>query len=91
MSSSNYIAGSIGDTDDFDPIEPECQGCGEYLDLHQPAEDRPEELLGVCPECNEWYLVVSDAPGGEELVVKIMKAELIAAARLVNRISKRPA
>ena len=91
MSSSNYIAGSIGDIDDYEPIEAECPGCGEYLDLHQPMEDRPEELLGVCPDCNQWHIVVSGTDGGVELVIKIMKGELIAAARQVNRVSKRPA
>jgi uncharacterized protein YbaR (Trm112 family) len=40
-------------------FEPECPACDEPLDLVQPAQDRPERILGACPECGEWYLVHS--------------------------------
>ena len=89
MSSSIFSAGSIGDSDEFEPIEPECPSCGDLLTLHQPEADQPDELLGVCRECNGWHLIVPGVAGGVELVIKIMKAELIASARAATQVSKK--
>jgi hypothetical protein len=40
-----------------DAAEPSCAGCGGDLELHQPDADRPDRLLGTCPECGAWFLV----------------------------------
>ena len=41
-----------------------CTTCSTSLDLHQPANDFPDRLLGVCKSCGRWSLIelVSDKP-----------------------------
>jgi hypothetical protein len=34
-----------------------CQMCQSVLDMHQPNQDRPEEMLGICAGCGEWHFV----------------------------------
>jgi hypothetical protein len=38
-----------------------CDCCQSVLDLHQPDPDRPDRLLGTCPECGSWFLIDGDA------------------------------
>lgn len=40
-----------------DAAELPCAGCGGELEIHQPDVDRPDQLLGTCPECGTWFLV----------------------------------
>ncbi len=35
-----------------------CSQCGSRLVLHQPEPVRPQRLLGTCPECHRWFLVL---------------------------------
>lgn len=49
-------------------VSPRCQKCRCELDVHQPEEDRPDQLLGTCPACHAWHLV-EVAPDGAEAVV----------------------
>jgi hypothetical protein len=34
-----------------------CRRCEGALELVQPLRDRPDELLGSCPACGNWYLL----------------------------------
>lgn len=38
-----------------------CACCEGTLDVHQPEPERPERLLGTCPDCGAWYLIDDDA------------------------------
>jgi hypothetical protein len=39
----------------------ECASCQGFVDVHQPDVDRPDRLLGACPECGAWYLIDHEA------------------------------
>ncbi|HWE39040.1 MAG TPA: hypothetical protein VG406_21005 [Isosphaeraceae bacterium] len=41
-----------------DLAEAPCPDCRSVLDLHQPEPDRPDRLLGTCPACGLWSLIV---------------------------------
>jgi hypothetical protein len=43
--------------DPADPSGVRCTGCHEALAVHQPDVERPDRLLGVCPECRGWFLL----------------------------------
>ena len=35
-----------------------CLHCCKPLELHQPTEDMPEQLIGVCPHCwGSWHVI----------------------------------
>jgi|GEM_PF-1477034 len=34
-----------------------CQKCRKELEIHQPQEDNPQELLATCGECGRWHLI----------------------------------
>jgi hypothetical protein len=40
-----------------------CVGCHGPLERHQPDLDRPDRLLGTCPDpdCGAWYLIDTEA------------------------------
>ena len=46
-----------------------CLRCGDPLDLHQPDGEFPDGLLGTCPDCGSWHLVVSPLGDGPILLV----------------------
>jgi len=35
-----------------------CPDCQAPLDLHQPDEDQPTQLLGTCKGCSKWFFLV---------------------------------
>ena len=35
-----------------------CPECEVPLDLHQPDDNEPTQLLGICGSCNKWYFLV---------------------------------
>jgi hypothetical protein len=44
----------------LDPANPEefsCGRCGQVLEIHQPAADEPDLLLGTCPDCASWFII----------------------------------
>jgi len=45
---------------DLEPIG--CPKCHSELETHQPDAARPHRLLGTCPTCGEWYLLVQPLP-----------------------------
>jgi hypothetical protein len=44
-----------------------CPRCLEPLDLHQPDPRLNDRLLGVCPDCEDWY----DVDGGGRIRGKL--------------------
>jgi hypothetical protein len=35
-----------------------CPNCQAPLDLHQPDEHQPTQLLGTCDDCSRWFFLV---------------------------------
>jgi hypothetical protein len=42
---------------------PDCPSCEVQLDLHQPHDGRPWDLLGYCEGCDRWFRVVRPEEG----------------------------
>jgi hypothetical protein len=66
-----------------------CTTCRAPLNLHQPDEERPSQLLGTCDVCSRWFLVVDSELDWEGmLLVELPTAEtiraLLAAAAAVH-------
>ncbi len=34
-----------------------CPSCTKALVLHQPDQENPDRLLGVCTRCEDWFLM----------------------------------
>lgn len=54
---------------DSDTPSPSCPTCHDLLDLHQPDEGRPAQLLAVCLSCSKWYLWLDEEDEGMGLVL----------------------
>jgi len=39
-----------------------CPDCQIPLDLHQPDEDEPAQLLGTCDGCSKWFFLLETEP-----------------------------
>jgi hypothetical protein len=39
-----------------------CPECQAPLDLHQPDEEQPAQLLGTCDCCSKWYFLMEIEP-----------------------------
>jgi hypothetical protein len=49
-----------------------CEHCQEPLNLHQPDESLPSQLLATCGSCSRWFSLVGvDAEGSEYLMVEL--------------------
>ncbi len=46
-----------------------CPDCQIPLDLHQPDEDQPTQLLGTCGGCSKWFLLVEIEPNWNETLL----------------------
>jgi hypothetical protein len=47
---------------DFDgDSEVSCPACCDELEIHQPDEQQPGRLLGVCHSCSAWFMIDSAA------------------------------
>jgi hypothetical protein len=58
-----------------------CPECQVTLNLHQPDEEQPSQLLGTCDCCSRWFFVVeSDLESDEMLLFELPTAETIRAA-----------
>ena len=63
-----------------------CPDCQIPLDLHQPDEDQPTQLLGTCGGCSKWFLLVEIEPNwNETLLFALPCADNIRAARPIAR------
>lgn len=49
-------AGLIGS--DVEGASSNCPHCDTGLNLHQPDESSPEQLLATCDSCSRWYYLV---------------------------------
>jgi hypothetical protein len=59
--------------------------CGECpLDLHQPRSESPYRLLGVCPECGAWNLVLTE--GDHAVVVRLPDPDVLLKAATPNSV-----
>ena len=62
-----------------------CPECQVALNLHQPDEDEPSQLLGTCDCCSRWFFIVENDLGSDEMLLfELPSAETIRAA-LVGR------
>jgi hypothetical protein len=62
-----------------------CPECQITLNLHQPDEEQPSQLLGTCDGCSKWFFVLeNDLELDEMLLFELPTAETIRAA-LVGR------
>jgi hypothetical protein len=53
-----------------------CPGCHIPLDLHQPDEELPSQLLGICEWCAKWFFLVEiDADWKESLLFELPGAD----------------
>ena len=50
-------------------IRPQCPHCGHPLDLHQPDERLPEQLLAICESCSQWFFVIEIGKHGREILL----------------------
>ncbi len=60
---------------------PSCLHCNELLNLHQPDESSPGQLLATCDQCLGWYSLFELKDGASEFVMlelptKIMVEEM---------------
>ena len=55
-----------------------CPDCQVALDLHQPDQDDPMQLLGTCACCSRWFFVVElDSEWNGTLLLELPSAEMI--------------
>jgi hypothetical protein len=58
-----------------------CPECEVTLNLHQPDEDQPSQLLGTCDCCSRWFfLVENELDCDDMLLFELPNAEEIRAA-----------
>ena len=57
-----------------------CPNCHVALNLHQPDEEQPSQLLGTCDCCSRWYfLVESELDWEGTLLFELPSADTIRA------------
>jgi hypothetical protein len=57
-----------------------CPDCQSLLNLHQPDEERPSQLLGTCDGCSRWFLLVeTDLEWDGTLLFELPSADAIRA------------
>jgi hypothetical protein len=57
-----------------------CRDCRTMLNVHQPDENRPEQLLATCGGCGSWYLIVVGERDREAFLFDLPNVSLIRAA-----------
>lgn len=63
---------------DLETALPCCPTCHEHLDLHQPDETRPAQLMAICLSCSKWYLWLDEEVEGMGIVlVELPNPEMI--------------
>jgi hypothetical protein len=56
---------------------PQCLNCSFPLSLSQPNLNSPERLLGVCEQCEHWFLIDLIANQTEGLLCRLPDVEVI--------------
>jgi hypothetical protein len=64
---------------------PRCRDCRTALNVHQPDENRPEQLLATCARCGGWYLIVFGGEYTEAFLFDLPNVGLIRAAVASHR------
>ena len=54
----------------------DCSDCRGTLDRHQPDEESPCRLLGICQGCGRWYLILVKPDMVSALIVGVPEDEL---------------
>lgn len=55
-----------------------CPDCHEPLNLHQPDENNPDQLLATCGTCSQWFAVCElGAGGGHHALLEIPGQRLV--------------
>jgi hypothetical protein len=54
-----------------------CQKCQTKLEIHQPRENDPNELLGTCGQCGCWHLIQVSPDGVGALLFNIPGVEFV--------------
>jgi hypothetical protein len=59
------------------PCCPHC-GASHALDLHQPVDTAPDELLATCSNCRRWYFLIEVSEESQEvLMVELPREKLL--------------
>lgn len=56
---------------------PSCPHCGTTLNLHQPDEGTPNQLLGTCESCSHWYFLIELEQEWSEVLVVDLPCEAL--------------
>jgi hypothetical protein len=56
-----------------------CQKCQTKLDINQPQENDPNELLGTCSHCGCWHLIQVSPDGAEALLFNVPGVDFVRA------------
>ncbi len=59
-----------------------CRRCRSPLDLHQPNPNQPEQFLGTCMDCGQWFRVEAKAGERRALVIQLPEIDEVRAAGL---------
>jgi hypothetical protein len=56
---------------------PSCPHCNQSLNLHQPDESSPGQLLATCDQCFGWYSLFELKEGANEFVMIELPTKLM--------------
>ena len=48
---------------------PSCPCCGKQLNLHQPDENLPTQLLATCDDCSRWFSLFELSDDAREILM----------------------
>jgi hypothetical protein len=61
-----------------------CPDCHDPLDLHQPDEEQPAQLLGTCDCCSKWFFVMELQPEWNGMLLVELPCEQTIRARFAR-------
>ena len=64
---------------------PMCPNCNHPLDLHQPDENAPENLLATCDSCSRWYFLSEVGKQGRDVLLVELPSRSIVEEFVHNR------
>ena len=64
---------------------PQCCDCKKELTVHQPDEERPDQLLATCDHCGAWYLIAVNNLTSEAYLFDLPNVALIREAMASQR------
>jgi hypothetical protein len=68
---------------------PCCPRCEQMLNLHQPDENLPNQLLATCGSCLRWYSLFGiSIESGQFLMIDLPDTAIIEAAGLTRDLQK---